>query len=101
MISLLPFAHRKNSDGSIDSICTMCFQTIATEDSEGKLIAHEERHLCDPNWQFSPSSPQGAKLKNLPSSWAAGESLMPAERGGTLLTGSRSTFQRPLTAFSI
>jgi hypothetical protein len=53
MVGLIAFAHRQNSDASIDSICTTCFQTIASEDSEGKLIAHEERHSCDPYWQFS------------------------------------------------
>jgi hypothetical protein len=55
MSSPIPFAHRRNPDGSLDSICTTCFQTIASEDSEGKLIAHEERHTCDPFWQFSRS----------------------------------------------
>lgn len=53
MNTFLPFAHRKNPDGSIDSICTTCFQTIASEDSAGELIVHEERHSCDPYWQFS------------------------------------------------
>ena len=53
MITLIPFAHRRNPDASIDSICTTCFQTIASEDSEGKLIAHEERHSCDLNWQLT------------------------------------------------
>jgi hypothetical protein len=53
MVGLIAFAHRQNSDASIDSICTTCFQTIASEDSEGQLIAHEERHSCDPYWQFS------------------------------------------------
>jgi len=53
MVALIPFAHRRNSDAWLDSICTTCFQTIASEDSEGKLIAHEERHSCDPYWQFS------------------------------------------------
>jgi len=52
MSSFGPFAHRTNPDGSIDSICTTCFQTIAFENSEGKLISHEERHLCDSNWLF-------------------------------------------------
>ena len=48
-----PFAHRSNPDKSIDSICTACFQTIASEDLEGKLLAHEESHVCDPYWQVS------------------------------------------------
>lgn len=53
MLAFLPFAHRKNSDASIDSICTKCFQTVATEDNESKLTAYEEHHLCDPYWQVS------------------------------------------------
>jgi hypothetical protein len=52
MTTLIPFAHRRNPDSSIDSICTSCFQTIASEDSVDKLIAHEEHHSCDPYWQF-------------------------------------------------
>jgi len=53
MTTLIAFAHRRNPDASIDSICTTCFQTIASEDSEDKLIADEEHHSCDPYWQFS------------------------------------------------
>ncbi len=56
MTALTPYAHRRNPDTTIDSICTTCFQTIASEDSEGKLIAHEERHSCDPYWQSSRAS---------------------------------------------
>jgi hypothetical protein len=53
MTNLTPFAHRINPDASIDSICTTCFQTIASENSEAKIFAHEERHLCDPYWLSS------------------------------------------------
>jgi hypothetical protein len=53
MANFLPFAHRKNSDRSIDSICTACYQTIASEDSEDKLTAREERHTRDRYWQDS------------------------------------------------
>lgn len=56
MARVIPFAHRTNRDGSIDSICTTCFQTIASEDVDGKLISHEERHSCDPFWQYSGTS---------------------------------------------
>jgi len=52
MTTPMPFAHRRNPDTSIDSICTTCFQTIANENNETKLIEHEERHLCVPHWQF-------------------------------------------------
>jgi hypothetical protein len=53
MTTLIPFAHRRNPDESFDSICTTCFQTIATENGEGKLIAHEERHTCDPIYEVT------------------------------------------------
>jgi hypothetical protein len=53
MDTLITFAHRTNPDASIDSICKACFQTIASGDSEDKLIVHEECHTCDPYWQVS------------------------------------------------
>jgi hypothetical protein len=59
MKTLIPFAHRRNPDASIDSICTTCFQTIASADSVDKLITHEEHHSCDPYWQsFGAASRQ-------------------------------------------
>jgi len=53
MDTLIQFAHRTNPDGSIDSICLTCFQTIASEDNEDRLITYEDRHSCDPYWVFS------------------------------------------------
>ncbi len=53
MTSFIQFAHRRNPDASFDSICTKCFQTIASEDSEGKLMAHEERHSCEPIYEIT------------------------------------------------
>ncbi len=52
MTSPKPFAHRRNPDATIDSICTKCYQTIASENNETKLIAREEGHSCDPHWQY-------------------------------------------------
>jgi hypothetical protein len=40
------FAHKFNRDGSVDSICPVCFETIATEGNEADLIAPEEIHRC-------------------------------------------------------
>jgi hypothetical protein len=40
------FPHRQNPDGSFDSICIECFQTIASNTVEGELAPHESRHLC-------------------------------------------------------
>jgi len=46
---LSPFLRRPNSDGTIDSICTCCFQTIATCSDEGILATVETIHLCTPS----------------------------------------------------
>jgi hypothetical protein len=42
------FAHRANADGSIDSICTRCFRTVATQRSEAELDRPERDHVCQP-----------------------------------------------------
>jgi hypothetical protein len=44
--SLEPYAHRLNSDGSWDSICTHCFLTIATRPAEIDLEPEEKTHDC-------------------------------------------------------
>ena len=41
------FPHRRNWDGTFDSICPSCFVTIATKDSETELAAAEAAHICD------------------------------------------------------
>jgi hypothetical protein len=41
------FFHRANPDGSFDSICKRCFQTIASCESEALLVQAESRHSCD------------------------------------------------------
>ena len=53
MTTFPKFAKRRNTNSSIDSICTKCFLTIASASSEGELAAHEERHICDPFGAFS------------------------------------------------
>ena len=40
------FAHRHNSDGTVDSICYTCFMTVATEASELELMKAEQDHDC-------------------------------------------------------
>ena len=44
------FAYRVNSDGSLDSICLCCFQTVGVEATREHLSAHEQVHRCDPFW---------------------------------------------------
>jgi hypothetical protein len=48
MATFPPFAWRRNRDSSIDSICTNCFQTIASAACVDDLAAHEQEHVCDP-----------------------------------------------------
>jgi hypothetical protein len=40
------FPHRENPDGTYDSICPHCFQTVANAESEVALTPAEEEHLC-------------------------------------------------------
>ena len=52
MTTVDSFAHRRNRDASFDSICRTCYQTVASADSESKLIHVEESHSCDENNEF-------------------------------------------------
>lgn len=42
-----PFPHRRNPDGSFDSICPKCFRTVATRRHETELAQAERDHVCD------------------------------------------------------
>jgi hypothetical protein len=53
MTTFPSFAKRRNSNRSIDSICTKCFLTVASVGSDEELVAHEEKHICDPFGAFS------------------------------------------------
>ena len=62
MTYIIPFTRRWNRDSSIDSICTKCFRTIASSNSEDELADRENKHVCHPNGEciradaaFSPS----------------------------------------------
>jgi hypothetical protein len=39
--------HREKFDGSFDTICLLCFATIANVAVESDLAAHEKNHACD------------------------------------------------------
>jgi hypothetical protein len=41
------YPHRRNEDGSYDSICTTCYTTVASSWSEAALAEHESAHTCD------------------------------------------------------
>jgi hypothetical protein len=56
MTTSTSFIRRRNKNSSIDSICTKCFLTIASVGSEEELVAHEEKHVCNPYGEFSNSA---------------------------------------------
>jgi hypothetical protein len=43
------FAHRCNDDGTFDSICPRCIQTIAQCAQEPDLQNAEDSHVCNPS----------------------------------------------------
>jgi len=40
------FPHWRNQDGSWESICPRCFNTLATAHKEAELLKDEENHNC-------------------------------------------------------
>jgi len=53
-----PFPHRRNPDGSFDSICRKCFRTVATRRNEADLAQAEREHVCeDDATDFSARDP--------------------------------------------
>lgn len=55
-MTLPKFIKSRNRDCSIDSICTSCFQTIASAACEEQLALHGQEHTWDPYWHFSFTS---------------------------------------------
>jgi hypothetical protein len=47
-----PFRHRRNDNGSYDSICIHCFATVGSSVAEEKLEEGEKRHVCNPEILF-------------------------------------------------
>jgi hypothetical protein len=44
---MLPqFVRRRNRDGTVDSICTLCFMTAAKAEREAELHEMEAFHRC-------------------------------------------------------
>jgi hypothetical protein len=42
------FPHRHNNDGSFDSICSVCYVTVASVANESELPPEESMHKGDP-----------------------------------------------------
>jgi hypothetical protein len=45
---LQTFPHRQNADGTFDSICPYCFQTVSQQRLESDLARFEQSHKCRP-----------------------------------------------------
>ena len=46
MPTVTDFARRENFDHTIDSICKLCFRTIAKSKNPSDLLRAEEEHCC-------------------------------------------------------
>lgn len=46
--SRVKYAHRKNHDGTFDSICLSCYRTAGSSLIENGLLSLESGHACDP-----------------------------------------------------
>jgi hypothetical protein len=44
---LLFYPHRHNKNGTHDSICLICFATVATTLTEPELAVYNRRHICN------------------------------------------------------
>jgi len=68
MLTLLrpSFPHRHNPDGTHDSICTVCFATVATVQKEWELASHESAHVCEPMSLYRASQVQSPRQKITP-----------------------------------
>jgi hypothetical protein len=40
------FPHRRNKDGSFNSICLKCFATVASHMTEEELKEQDKKHVC-------------------------------------------------------
>jgi hypothetical protein len=41
------FPHRRNSDGSLTSICLTCCATVASHKTEEELVEFDKKHICE------------------------------------------------------
>jgi hypothetical protein len=42
------YTHRRNPDGTTESVCRKCFTTVVTASRDADLDNAEHSHLCDP-----------------------------------------------------
>jgi hypothetical protein len=54
-----PFPHRKNPDGTYDSVCPWCYQTVDRQLVEADLHAQEILHVCVRDIRLAVESSEG------------------------------------------
>jgi len=62
------FPHRRNWDGTFDSICPSCFATIATTETEAELAMAEDKHVCDRYYGWD-EEPYGRQVPLADETW--------------------------------
>ena len=62
----MQYPHRRNRDGSVDSICPRCIATIASSTCEADLRGPEARHICLA-WRLAYFEPKAPLIR-----WFAG-----------------------------
>jgi hypothetical protein len=60
-----PFPHRRNQDGSFDSICPYCFSTVSTRQNEMELTGDESGHGCFAKRDAVETARQGRSLDHI------------------------------------
>ena len=43
------YIHRMDTDGSVESICPVCFESVGQHEREEDLAWAEHAHVCDPD----------------------------------------------------
>lgn len=67
MNSNADYAHRRNDDGTFDSICLRCYRTVATANTESDLVFSEAKHLCPPDSSADTDDVSGSRRNASPS----------------------------------
>jgi hypothetical protein len=57
--SAVYYPHKRNEDGSFNSICLVCFRTVASNMTEDELVQEEKKHVCE----TSLLSTRGSKVE--------------------------------------
>jgi hypothetical protein len=48
MTSFISFARKRKQDSTFDSVCTRCYETVATGKNEANVAEAEQAHFCEP-----------------------------------------------------